>query len=176
MEAALGTIPSANGAGGGGVSDRTGRLAVAYIDNPASDPARRDLDRVGTIQRRATERGGYTQGELATLTDICDQWAPSNKRRAALDANLRAAADDLLNRHDDHGNCISCKRVPGAWGDPHRQGLCKTCARYLDRVNSLYVCDESLPRKQLVEISEDRGKVTDRDIHTVYHGTPRREQ
>lgn len=173
---ALGTIPAAGGGTGAasGVSDRTGRLACTYIANTSTDVARQDLDRLTDIEWTNKTKGGVTRKQLEVLVDICDRWAPDPKRRRALDANLRAAADDLLNRHDDHGNCTSCKRVPGAYGEPHRKGLCKTCARHLDRVMALYDVVLELPPKRLVEIGEQRGKVTDQDIHTVMHGSTRR--
>lgn len=174
---ALGTIPAAGSGTGAvsGVSDRTGRLACAYLANTSTDTARQDLDRLTDIEWTNKTKGGISRKQLEVLVDICDRWAPTERRRRALDTNLRAAADDLLNKHDDHGNCDSCKRVPGAWGEPHRQGLCKTCARHLDRVHALYDVTLELPPRVLVEVCKGKGKVTDHDIHAAMHGSRRRD-
>jgi hypothetical protein len=140
------------------------------------DQAYRDLDELTTIEWFNRRHGGVTKHQLMRLQALCDRWAPDPRRKAALDANLRAAADDLLNRHDDQGNCTSCKRVPGAWGEPFRRGLCVNCYRYLERVHALYDVVLELPPKRLVEVLQARGKVTDQDIHTAMHGSVRRPQ
>jgi len=176
LDAATGDIPPAGGSGGGsGTSDRTGRLALAVIDG--TDTAVLDSRRLDALERVCIARckaGQDIAAQLRQVLDICDRWAPDPRRKAALDANLRAAADDMLNRHDDQGNCTSCKRVPGAWGEPHRRGLCKTCSRHLDRVHALYDVVLELPPKRLVEVLQSKGKVTDQDIHVVMHGSVRR--
>lgn len=176
MVRCLGTIPAAGGSQGNtGPSDRTGRLAVAYIDNPTIDPARHDLDRLNTILNRGRGRGWLTQGEWHTLADLCDTWNPTDRRRQAIHANLQAAANDLLNKHNDHGNCRSCKRDPGSWGEPHANGLCKSCKRYLDRIHVLYDVTIDVPPLALIVVLRERGKVTDQDIHNAMIGKPRRD-
>lgn len=176
MIAALGTIPAAGGSGGSsGPSDRTGRLACAYLANPDIDPARRDLDTLTMILYRARARRHFTNGEIAAMLDLCDRWAPTPRRKAKLDDNLRAAAGDLLNATDDHHNCRSCKRVPGAWGEPHKNGLCKNCDRWLQRTLLHYDVTIDMPPLALVAIGLERYKITDADIHTVMHGKPRRD-
>ena len=178
LDRCTGTIPAAGGGTGAssGVSDRTGRLALCIIDG--MDQAIVDSRLLDTLERTTIARlknGDPIGHQLAAILDIVDRWAPAEKRRRALEQNLRAASDDLLNRHDDHGNCDSCKRVPGAWGEPHRRGLCKTCARHLDRVTALYCVDIDVPPKRLLEVLHAKGKVTDHDIHTVMHGHTRRD-
>jgi hypothetical protein len=162
--------------GGSGTSDRTGRIALGIIDGV--DQAwtdSRELDRLERIIIAKCNNGQSWTYLLPRVLDIVDRWAPTDTRRRKLHANLRSASDDLLNKSDDHGNCVSCKRVPGAWGEPHRQGMCKTCGRYLDRIHAHYDITIDMPPRALIEISEARGKVTDHDIHTVMHGTPRRD-
>ena len=170
-------MPAAGGGGGSGTSDRTGRIAVAVME-AGSDQAWTDWHNIDRIERAIIERCRHDQQigrQLAQLLDIVDRWAPTPRRRQALERNQRDAANDLLNRHDDHGNCTSCKQVPGAYGTPHARGLCKTCDRWLQRVLVYYDITDTLPRKRLVEIGEANGKVTDRDIHTVYHDCTRRD-
>lgn len=173
---AIGDIPASGGSGtSSGISDRTGRLALGLIEG--IDAAILDSERLNALERQCIVRLHNDQRIehlLAQIVDICDRWAPTQRRKSKIDENLRAAADDLLNRHDDSGNCDSCKRVPGAWGAPHRKGLCKTCARHLDRISVLYVTDLELPPRRLVEIVKTRGKVTDRDIHASMDGGTRR--
>jgi hypothetical protein len=176
LASAVGDIP-ASGAHSGthGVSDRTGRLALAVIDG--RDQAltdSRQLDRLMIVLKVRCRNGRPITRQLLDVQTIVDRWAPTPRRRQALEQNLRAAADDLLNKHDDHGNCESCKRVPGAWGEPHRRGLCKTCARHLDRVTALYCVELDVPPKRLVEVLQAKGKVTDQDIHLVMTGHERR--
>jgi hypothetical protein len=177
MIAALGTMPSTAGGSGGssGPSDRTGRLACAYLANEAIDPARRDLDALTMILWRARNRGHFTGGEIAAMLDLCDRWAPTPQRRRKIDDNLRAAADDLLNKTEDAHNCRSCKRDPGSWGEPARRGLCKSCIRYLDRCTTLYDVTLELPPVALVVALRERGKVTDADIHNAMIGQKRRD-
>lgn len=179
MLAATGDMPSrggCEGVSGGGTGEWGPTVTIAM--NLGADEAVRDsrrLDKLMLLMAARCRRSQPITQQLAEVVDICDRWAPTPRRRQALDANLRAAADDLLNRHDDHGNCRSCKRVPGAWGEPHRQGLCKTCARHLDRVHALYDVTLELPPRILVEVCKGRGKVTDHDIHAAMHGNPRRD-
>jgi hypothetical protein len=173
---ALPDMPTSGGGGGSGTSDRTGGIATAIMDN-ANDQAWADWHDLERIERIIIERcrtGQTITRPLAQLLDIVNRWAPTDKRRRALEANQRDAANDLLNRHNDQGNCTSCKQVPGAYGTPHSRGLCKTCDRWLQRVLTYYDLTDTMPRKRLVEIGEANGKVTDRDIHTVYHDCTRR--
>lgn len=176
MIAALGTMPSTAGGTGGssGPSDRTGRLACAYLTNQAIDPARRDLDALTMILWRARCRGYFTNGEVATMLDLCDMWAPTAGRKRKLDDNLRAAADDILNKTEDTNNCRSCKRDPGSYGEPHARGMCKSCDRWLQRVLSLYDVTIDMPPVALLVIARERGKVTDHDIHNTMTGQKRR--
>lgn len=173
---ALGTMPSTAGGSGGtsGPSDRTGRLACAYLTNEAIDPARRDLDALTLILWRARNRGYFTGGEIAAMLDLCDRWAPTPSRRRKIDDNLRAAADDLLNKTEDAHNCRSCKRDPGSYGEPHARGMCKSCDRWLQRVLSLYDVTIDMPPVALLVIARERGKVTDHDIHNSMTGQKRR--
>jgi len=174
---ALGTIPAAGGGTGAasGVSDRTGRLACAYLTNTSTDIARQDLDRLIDIEWANKTNGGITRRQLDTLEDIVDRWAPDPRRRQALEANLRAASDDLLNRHDDHGNCRSCRRDPKSYKEPFRRGLCVNCYRRVQRINELYVDPVDMPPLKLVVLFRERGKVSDHDIHNAMHGCVRRE-
>jgi hypothetical protein len=176
LAAAIGDMPCTGSAqGGSGTSDRTGRIALGIIDG--TDTAWTDtqeLDRLEHIIITKIRNNQPWTYLLPRILDIIDRWAPTDTHRRKLHANLRSASDDLLNKTDDHNNCISCKRVPGAWGEPHRQGMCKTCARYLDRIHAHYNITIDMPPRALIEISETRGKVTDHDIHTTMQGTPRR--
>lgn len=176
MIAALGTMPSTAGGSGGtsGPSDRTGRLACAYLTNEAIDPARRDLDALTMILWRARNRGHFTGGEIAVMLDLCDRWAPTPQRKRKLDEGLRAASDDLLNKTEDHHNCRSCKRDPGSYGEPHARGMCKSCDRWLQRVLALYDVTIDMPPVALLVIARERGKVTDHDIHNCMTGQKRR--
>jgi hypothetical protein len=177
LAVAIGDMPcSGTSQGGSGTSDRTGRIALGVIegvDTAWTDT--RELDRLERIIIAKCNAGQSWTYLLPRVLDIVDRWAPTPRRRTALHNNLRSASDDLLNKSDDHGNCTSCKRVPGAWGEPHRQGMCKTCARYIDRITALYVVAIDMPPRALIEISEARGKVTDHDIHTTMHGHTRRD-
>jgi len=174
---ATGDMPCTGTTGGGsGTSDRTGSIALRVIEGV--DTAWADTQRLNTLLEtmiRKMRAGQSVRRQLDELNDIINRWAPTDNQRRAITANLQAAANDLLNRHDDHGNCTSCKQVPGAYGTPHARGLCKTCDRWLQRVLVYYDITDTLPRKRLVEIGEANGKVTDRDIHTVYHDCTRRD-
>ena len=177
LAVAIGDMPcSGTSQGGSGTSDRTGRIALGVIDGvDTAWTDSRELDRLERIiiaKCNAEQSWTYL---LPRVLDIVDRWAPTPRRRTALHNNLRSASDDLLNKTDDHGNCTSCKRVPGAWGEPHRKGMCKTCARYMDRVMALYVVTIDMPPRALIEIGEQRGKVTDHDIHATMHGHTRRD-
>lgn len=179
LQAALGDMPSrggCEGVSGGGTGEwgPTVTIALALSRDEAVRDDRR-LDQLMLILAARCKRSQSITQQLAEVIDICDRWAPTPRRRQAIDTNLRAAADDLLNKHDDHGNCVSCKRVPGVWGEPHRQGLCKTCARHLDRIHALYDVTLELPPRILVEVCKGKGKVTDHDIHAAMHGNRRRD-
>lgn len=170
-------MPAAGGGGGSGTSDRTGRIAVMLLET-GSDQAWADWHTLDRIERVLIDRCQRTLSitrQLEQLLDIVDRWAPTAKRRQALEANQRDAANDLLNRHDDHGNCQSCKRVPGAWGEPHARGLCKSCDRWLQRVLVYYDVELTMPPRALVEIGQARMKVTDHDIHNAMTGHKRRD-
>lgn len=174
---ATGDMPASGGTGGAsGPSDRTGRIAIAIIEG--IDQAWNDsteLDRLERIIIARCKTGAPWKRELAHILDIIDRWAPTPTRRQKLNDNLRAAAGDMLNKTDDHGNCNSCKRVPGAYGTPHARGLCKTCDRWLQRTLVYYDVQLELPPRALVEIGVERGKVTDHDIHNAMTGQKRRE-
>ncbi len=174
---ATGDMPCTGTTGGGsGTSDRTGSIALRVIEGV--DTAWADTHRLNILLEsmiRKMRTGQSVRRQIDELNDIINRWAPTDNQRRAITVNLQAAANDLLNRHDDHGNCTSCKQVPGAYGTPHARGLCKTCDRWLQRVLVYYDITDTLPRKRLVEIGEANGKVTDRDIHTVYHDCTRRD-
>lgn len=180
LQAATGDMP-ASGAqggtqGGSGTSDRTGRLAIGIIDG--IDLAINDTRRLDHLERTIIARcktGQPWAQELAQVMDIVDRWAPAPGRKRKLDDNLRAAADDLLNKTEDTNNCRSCKRDPGSWGEPERRGLCKSCIRYLDRCTTLYDVTLELPPVALVVVLRERGKVTDADIHNAMVGQKRRD-
>lgn len=173
----MGDMPASGAQNGtSGVSDRTGRLALAVIEG--CDQAWTDsneLDRLERIIINRCKTGQPWMQELARVMDIVDRWAPTPRRKAKLDDNLRAAAGDLLNATDDHHNCRSCKRVPGAWGEPHKNGLCKNCDRWLQRTLLHYDVTIDMPPLALVAIGLERYKITDADIHTVMHGKKRRD-
>ncbi len=174
---ATGDMPCTGTTGGGsGTSDRTGSIALRVIEGV--DTAWADTHRLNILLEsmiRKMRTGQSVRRQIDELNDIINRWAPTDNQRRAITVNLQAAANDLLNRHDDHGNCTSCKQVPGAYGTPHARGLCKTCDRWLQRVLVYYDITDTVPRKRLVEIGEANGKVTDRDIHTVYHDCTRRD-
>lgn len=143
-------MPAAGGGGGSGTSDRTGRIAVAVME-AGSDQAWTDwhaLDRIELviIQRCRTDQSIGRQ--LAQLLDIVDRWAPTQKRRQALDTGLRAAAEG---KGDD--GCHSCARVKDSRGLPlysdQHPGLviCKSCYDMLRRVRAhdRYVDAELVP-------------------------------
>ena len=179
LAAAVGDIPASGGSGGSGnVSDRTGNTAVRLAAHPDTDvalAATRELDRLErqVIARRHAHAA--VTDTLVAMQRIVDRWAPTPRQRQASNETLRAAANDLLNRHDDAGNCRSCKRDPGSWGEPHRRGLCRSCIRYLDRCVALYEVDLELPPVALIVVLRERGKVTDADIHRVMVGQRRRD-
>jgi hypothetical protein len=176
LQAATGDMPcSGTSQGGSGTSDRTGRLAIGIIDG--IDIAINDTRRLDHLERIIIARcktGQPWAQELAQVMDIVDRWAPTPHRRRKLDDNLRAAADDLLNKTEDHHNCRSCKRDPGSYGEPHARGMCKSCDRWLQRVLALYDVTIDMPPVALLVIARERGKVTDHDIHNTMTGQKRR--
>lgn len=177
LHAATGDMPcSGTAQGGSGTSDRTGRLAIGIIDG--IDTAINDTRRLDHLERIIIARcktGQSWTRELAQVMDIVDRWAPAPSRKRKLDDNLRAAADDLLNKSEDINNCRSCKRVPGVWGEPHTRGLCKNCDRWLQRTLMHYNVTLDMPPVALVVIGAERFKVTDHDIHNAMTGSPRRD-
>jgi hypothetical protein len=176
LAAAIGDMPcSGTSQGGSGTSDRTGRIALGIIDGV--DQAwtdTRELDRLERIIIAKCNAGTSWTYLLPRVLDIVDRWAPSDSRRRKLDEGLRAAADDLLNKTEDHGNCTSCKRVPGVFNDPHKRGLCWGCNHLLERILANFDADMDMPPKRLIEIRKDRGRVVGADINAVMHGTARR--
>lgn len=139
LAAATGDIPPAGGSGGGsGTSDRTGRLALAIIDgtdNAVTDSSY--LDRLEKICIARCKAGQDIDHQLRQILDICDRWAPDPRRKAALDANLRAAAEG---KGDD--GCNSHARVKDHKGVPRYEerhpglAVCQTCHRDLRRVRA----------------------------------------
>ena len=176
LQAATGDMPcSGTSQGGSGTSDRTGRLAIGIIDG--IDLAVNDTRRLDHLERIIIARcktGQPWAQELAQVMDIVDRWAPAPSRKRKLDDNLRAAADDLLNKTEDAHNCRSCKRDPGSYGEPHARGMCKSCDRWLQRVLALYDVTIDMPPVALLVIARERGKVTDHDIHNTMTGQKRR--
>ncbi len=143
-------MPAAGGGGGSGTSDRTGRIAVAVME-AGSDQAWTDWHNIDRIERAIIERCRHDQSigrQLAQLLDIVDRWAPTQKRRQALDTGLRAAAEG---KGDD--GCHSCARVKDSRGLPlysdQHPGLviCKSCYDMLRRVRAhdRYVEAELVP-------------------------------
>ena len=133
---AVGDIPASGGSGGtGGVSDRTGRLACAVIEGV--DAAYRDLGRLTSIEWANRTHGGVTRHQLDVLLELCDRWAPTEQRRAAIAANLKAASDDMLDRAD-WNKCQSHRRIKDvAPPDARRQGgkLCRWCEDWVRALN-----------------------------------------
>jgi len=143
-------MPAAGGGGGSGTSDRTGRIAVAVME-AGSDQAWTDWHALDRIERAIIQRCRTDQSigrQLAQLLDIVDRWAPTQKRRQALDTGLRAAAEG---KGDD--GCHSCARVKDSRGLPlysdQHPGLviCKSCYDMLRRVRAhdRYVEAELVP-------------------------------
>ena len=174
---ATGDMPCTGTTGGGsGTSDRTGSIALRVIEGV--DTAWADTHRLNILLEsmiRKMRTGQSVRRQIDELNDIINRWAPTDNQRRAITVNLQAAANDLLNRHDDHGNCTSCKQVPGACGTPHARGLCKTCDRWLQRILASYAVDIDMPPRRLVELGHAKGKITDHDINAVMHGQPRRD-
>ena len=174
---ATGDMPCTGTTGGGsGTSDRTGSIALRVIEGV--DTAWADTHRLNILLEsmiRKMRTGQSVRRQIDELNDIINRWAPTDNQRRAITVNLQAAANDLLNRHDDHGNCTSCKQVPGAYGTPHARGLCKTCDRWLQRILASYAVDIDMPPRRLVELGHAKGKITDHDINAVMHGQPRRD-
>lgn len=143
-------MPAAGGGGGSGTSDRTGRIAVAVME-AGSDQAWTDwhaLDRIELVIIARCRTSQSITRPLSQLLDIVDRWAPTNKRRQALDTGLRAAAEG---KGDD--GCHSCARVKDSRGLPlysdQHPGLviCKSCYDMLRRVRAhdRYVEAELVP-------------------------------
>ena len=178
LQECLPDMPASGGGGGSGTSDRTGRIAVAILD-AGSDQAWADWHTIDRIERTIIDRCRNDQPigrQLAQLLDIVDRWAPTPRRRQALERNQRDAANDLLNRHDDHGNCVSCARDPKSFGEPFRRGLCVNCYRRIEHINAIYDCELDMPPVALVVLFRERGRVTGRDIQMAMAGIPRRDQ
>jgi hypothetical protein len=143
-------MPAAGGGGGSGTSDRTGRIAVAVME-AGSDQAWTDWHALDRIELAIIARCRTNQSisrPLSQLLDIVDRWAPTQKRRQALDTGLRAAAEG---KGDD--GCHSCARVKDSRGLPlysdQHPGLviCKSCYDMLRRVRAhdRYVDAELVP-------------------------------
>ncbi len=159
-------MPAAGGGGGSGTSDRTGRIASGFLEAfwdssnqrwkrhdmvQVVDQAWTDWHELDRIERTIIERCRNSQPisrQLVQLVDIVDRWAPTNKRRQALDTGLRAAAEG---KGDD--GCHSCARVKDSRGLPlysdQHPGLviCKSCYDMLRRVRAhdRYVEAELVP-------------------------------
>lgn len=150
LQECLPDMPAAGGGGGSGTSDRTGRIAVAVME-AGSDQAWTDWHALDRIELAIIARCRTSQSisrPLSQLLDIVDRWAPTNKRRQALDTGLRAAAEG---KGDD--GCHSCARVKDSRGLPlysdQHPGLviCKSCYDMLRRVRAhdRYVDAELVP-------------------------------
>jgi hypothetical protein len=116
-----------------------------------SDQAWTDWHTLDRIERAIIDRCRNDQPigrQLAQLVDIVDRWAPTPRRRQALDTGLRAAAEG---KGDD--GCHSCARVKDSRGLPlysdQHPGLviCKSCYDMLRRVRAhdRYVEAELVP-------------------------------
>jgi len=175
---ATGDMPCTGTTGGGsGTSDRTGSIALRVIEGV--DTAWADTHRLNILLEsmiRKMRTGQSVRRQIDELNDIINRWAPTDNQRRAITANLQAAANDLLNRHDDHGNCVSCARDPKSFGEPFRRGLCVNCYRRIEHINAIYDCELDMPPVALVVLFRERGRVTGRDIQMAMAGIPRRDQ
>lgn len=133
----VGDIPSTEGGGGSGSSDRTGntasRLAARPIvreGDPSPDAAWRDLDYIRRIRHRITQNTATTR-DRQDAANIIHRWrdlTPEQEQR------LRASAAE-----GDPG-CRSCARIMGPSGlplwSPCHPGLniCQWCSRTLARI------------------------------------------
>ncbi len=171
-----GEIPPSGGGGGkGGHSDRTGSLAFRHrIDS--DDPDRGHLadvagaasKRLDDLERRiviAAERGRSTRGLVRQLNDLLSDWEPLGEWQTD---NLRAQGGE------GEAGCVSCRRV-GAWSPLRTLTLCRTCEKILARVAGLYVWDEDVPPRALIDMSRRGVKITVREIDRVMLGTARRD-
>lgn len=167
---AVGDMPSrggSEGVSGGGTGEWGPTVTIAM--NCHRDQAYKDLGRLTELEWANRTQGGLTSHQLEQLFDLCNRWAPDGKRRQVLEDGLRAAANDELNYRGDTNNCRSCARVPGQWGDPHRQGLCKRCDHTLARITEMYEHDYDMPPRELLERTCGR-KITNGDITNAMHG------
>ena len=140
LQQCIGDIPAASGGtwASSGVSDRPGRLALTVIDgrDQAITDSRR-LDHLMKLMAARCRRSESLTRQLTEVVDICDRWAPTERRKAALEANLRDAAEG---KGDD--GCISCARTRDHRGAPvyaeQHPGLkiCKSCYDTLRRVRA----------------------------------------
>lgn len=149
---ALGDIPPTTTGHTSGHGDRTSRLALhANQDQALTDQA--TLDRLITTAAARIHNHQPAHNAIAAILDICNRWAPPTRRRQHIHQGLRDAANDQLNRTGDPNNCTSCRRVPGVYGEPHRRGLCKRCARWVDHIEATHGTRLELPPVALVEHS-----------------------
>jgi hypothetical protein len=170
LDRCTGTIPAAGGGTGGssGISDRTGRLALAIIDG--CDPAIVDARLLDGLERTIIARlklGQPIAHQLAQVLDIVDRWAPTPKRRRAIESTLRQAAEG---KGDD--GCLSCARIKNHQGDPvyseQHPGLkvCKSCHDMLKRVraHAKFVDAELVPLAVMQWRQRHAGKQVSPDI------------
>lgn len=173
----IGNIPAAGGGTrASGTSDRTGSIACKLATAIDADQAWRDdaeLDRLELQAIARLQAGTSITRTLQDILRIVDRWAPDPKRKQVLEDGLRAAANDDLNYRGDINNCRSCARIPGQWGDPHRQGMCKRCDHTLARITELYYHDYDMPPRELLARCQGR-RITNGDIANAMHGHRRR--
>jgi len=171
LDRCTGTIPAAGGGTGAssGVSDRTGRLALCIIDG--MDQAIVDSRLLDALERTTIARlnaGDPIGHQLAAILDIVDRWAPAEKRKRALEQNLRDAADDMVDRAD-WNKCHSHRRVQGvAPPETRRPGgkLCRWCedwVRALTDPNGDWQLDIDMPPLDMVNANAHGTKI-DRHI------------
>jgi len=170
LQRAIGDMPASGQQGGTqGVSDRTGRIALAVLDG--TDTAWTDLQHLDALMQSMMLRCNHKKPisrQLAQLIDILDRWAPPPKRRRAIESNLRAAADDMLDRAD-WNKCVSHRRIPGvAPPETRRQGgkLCRWCEDWLRALtdpDGEWALDLELPPLELVKANAHGMKI-DRHI------------
>jgi hypothetical protein len=145
FDEARGNLPSSgpqNGSGGvctnGGP---TARLATEHLSGHA-DIADVDEERLNQLLERLYRViARVVAGDILAITrdidKILDVWAPREETSERREANLRAAADDLLDRRD-WNKCKSCRRVKDrAPNDARKAGSdhCQFCYRWTRTLN-----------------------------------------
>lgn len=170
LQAALGDLPSRNGAegvSGGGTGEWGPTVTIALT--LAQDEAVRDSRRLDKLMLLMAARCRHAQPitqQLSEVIDICDRWAPTAKRKTALEDNLRAAANDQLNTVK-HNDCQSCIRA-GAREPARTEGsrLCRWCEDWVRALNDPdgdWAMQVDMPTEQMVKARRD-GRLLSRHL------------